>query len=98
MQEDLVGRYGPGAEVVFKRGPYLRALEEVRGVRVGKVRARKGGRVGSVCCASLKAEVVGRYGPGAEVVFRRGPYLKALEGVRGERGGRVRARRGEEAG
>jgi hypothetical protein len=33
LSADLVSRYGRGAEVVFKRGPYQRALEEVRGGR-----------------------------------------------------------------
>ncbi len=31
LQRDLVGAYGAGAEIVFKRGPYLKALEEVGG-------------------------------------------------------------------
>lgn len=34
LGEDLVARYGPGASIVYKRGPYQQALEEV-GLRAG---------------------------------------------------------------
>jgi hypothetical protein len=31
LSTDLVSRYGPGASIVYKHGPYAQALTEVRG-------------------------------------------------------------------
>lgn len=34
LSTDLVSRYGPGASIVYKHGPYAQALNEVRQGRV----------------------------------------------------------------
>ncbi|KAI8468759.1 MAG: hypothetical protein J3K34DRAFT_459699 [Monoraphidium minutum] len=80
LSRDLAERYGRGAEVVFKRGPYQRALEEV-GAAVGASRVFYGRRYEPAMAAADARVAEGLAAGGYEVRSFPGLLLQEPQDV-----------------